>query len=176
MEAEQRIARFHCKPEVAAISVTEMRELTNKYETSVLLEALRRAGSCVQKERTLPHDKVVKAIYNLAERVKAQDLRINKPTPKPTPIAAPRPESTPKVNPYAEELLTHWCEVVATNHNWMPLDEYMESLLRQYDADTVQSAMDSLGRTYDDTEAQAALDAVQSAIDHIVWENELTQV
>jgi hypothetical protein len=165
-EAEKRIGQWHSSKEVAAITFEEMRELTEKYETSILLEAMRRTGSCVQKECTLAHDKVVKAIYNLAERVKAQDKRSSKPKAYATVKPAQLPVYAPKVNPHVEELLTHWCEVIAAD--WMPLDSWMISLLKQYDYSTVRMAIDSLGRTYADTEAQAALDAVAWKCEQIV--------
>ena len=53
-----------------------------------------------------------------------------------------------------------WQSDVAVSHDFIPLDEWADNLLRMYDYSTVQDAIMSLGRSYEDYEAQAAFDDV----------------
>lgn len=98
----------------------------------------------------MTHANVLRAVYNLAERVSR-----SKPMVRPTPIAAPVPVPTNR-----ERLMALWQSDVATSHDFIPLDEWADNLLKMYDYSTVQDAISSLGHTYEDYEAQEALDAV----------------
>ena len=175
-----RIAKYHRHPETIYIEIAEMQNLCEAFPTNILLNALTKTAAIVKRKPSIMRSNVLRSATNIASQVlkesNARGCALHHKPKDSVPTVPPTPRPAPKVNSYTETLLAHWVETIASNHDWMPLDSYMEGMLRQYDADTILAAMDTLGRAYADIEAQAALDAVQNAIDHIIWQKELTQV
>ena len=69
LEATNRFGRFHKNPEVAAITVSEMFDLAEKYKTPVILESMRRTASVIKKHPELDHHRVLRAVQNIADRL-----------------------------------------------------------------------------------------------------------
>jgi hypothetical protein len=177
IEAATRFGSVHHNPEVAAISLDEMQALTDKYQTSVLLEAFRRTGSCVKKERAMAHDRILKAVYNLADRVLSQDTRPNRSTrtvPEATPLVAPRPAPVPV--PTIDTTLTDLrieFQNQATHNDWTLTEEQAAEYLKHAgSADVLREAMQKL-RKYSVAEFEDALSALNAAIDSTLWMKEV---
>jgi arginyl-tRNA synthetase len=155
----------HHNPAVATISFVEMQALTDKYQTSVLLEAFRRTGSCVTKERAMAHDRILKAVYNLAERVQTQDTRS-----KPTVHLQPRPET--KVDTALTDLRIEF-QNHATLQDWtLTEDQAAEYLHQAGSTEVMREAMQKL-RKYSVNEFEDALSALNAAIDQTLWMREV---
>ena len=168
-EVHGRISQYASKPELIYITTDEMKKMSELYPNNVLLTALTNTASVVKKNPTMDRSRVLSTVHSIAERVLlASHAKGKNIVFKGKAYAAPKPAQLPVSAPNRERLMELWKSVVATNNDWIPMDEWCDNLLRMYDFSTVQSAIDNLERTYADTEAQAALDAVAWKCEQIV--------
>lgn len=147
----------------------EASELAKTFPIAVCLQAMRSMYGVLHHDPTASRERIIQAIHNVAHRLlmegkakgfyrefsgtgrgfKQQNKVHDVPTLAPTP--------TPM---YRERLMECWQNTVATEHDWIPMDDWVDNLLKLYDYATVEEAISRLNRTYGDTEAQEALDAV----------------
>jgi hypothetical protein len=181
VEAAARFGSVHQNPEVAAISSVEMQALTDKYQTSILLEAFRRVGHVVKKGSGMSHVNLLVAIYNLAARVQGQDTRHargipSSTTPHRVPTAKTQHTSRlPKTQPVNGDVLDMREEFQeqVTYQDWTLTEQQAKDYLQQAgSAKVMREAMQKL-RKYSVAEFEEALSALNAAIDQTLWMKEV---